>query len=160
MSLHIGSLQDDAVHWNLKLSATNYSVNSSVCGKASKNASLSNGKKMTQLKNMRNEALTRSSGAADAWEGEDGSAGPVEPAVKKRRFEQQVVHVEVFGTLVAFLVPAKRPLVADLAVKMEAPMLSAVFQFLQADCEEQTSSRTYTRTGQYKKVVPEVNQEG
>lgn len=138
-------VKDDEGNDYLKLSATNYVVNALICGKAAKNASLSNGPKMTELKNLRNEKIQPTSFPEDPWqEGEDSEA--VEPNVKKRRCVQGTVDVDIHGTSVTLLVPAKRAMVSDIMVKLDA-----VFKFLKPDCLEKTESRGYKKTGQFKK---------
>lgn len=60
-------MQGDDGQSFLKLAATNYVTNTLICGKAAKNASLSNGAKMSELKALRNRALNPSSAKESAW---------------------------------------------------------------------------------------------
>ena len=52
------TLQDQKGDTFLKLSATNFTINSLICGKAARNASLAGGPKMQELKNLRNSKLS------------------------------------------------------------------------------------------------------
>ena len=132
------TLQDQKGDTFLKLSATNFTINSLICGKAAGNASLAGGSKMQELKHMRNAQLSHTPGEPEAGE---------EAPAKRRRCVETVVEVDVHGTLVSLLCPSKRPQLADVMVKLEPQMLSAVFKFLLPDCLEETSSRSYKKSG-------------
>lgn len=133
----------------MKLASTNQQINFLICAKTCKNASLSNGAKMTELKNLRNEAL-KGTGLATSWDDEGGEA--LEPVSKKIRKVQTTVTIDVHGVAVKLLCPAKRALVADLQVLLDEDMLSAVFKYIQPDCLEKPASRQYKKSGNYSKV--------
>ncbi|CAL1170052.1 unnamed protein product [Cladocopium goreaui] len=101
----------------LKLSATNFTINQLICGKADRNASLPGGPKMQELKNMRNEKL------------KDPPVEDTDEAPAKRRRGVECVVEQM----------------ADVMVKLEAKMLCAVFRFLLPGCLEETTSRTYKK---------------
>ena len=65
----------------MKLAPTNQQINFLICAKTCKNASLSNGAKMTELKNLRNEAL-KGTGLATSWDDEGDEA--LEPLQKNQ----------------------------------------------------------------------------
>ena len=145
-------MQGDDGQSFLKLAATNYVTNTLICGKAAKNASLSNGAKMSELKALRNRALNPSSAKESAWEeADDDDAAAVEPKMKQRRAVQQTIDLEIDGTTVTLLVPAKRAMLADIVIKMDPKMLAAVFNFLKPDWLEKPKPRTYKKTGQHTK---------
>ena len=131
------TLQDQKGDTFFKLSATNFTINSLIGGKAARNASLAGGSKMQELKHMRNAQLSHTPGE--------------EAPAKRRRCVETVVEVDVHGTLVSLLCPSKRPQLADVMVKLEPQMLSAVFKFLLPDCLEETSSRSYKKSGAFAK---------
>ncbi|CAL1149296.1 unnamed protein product [Cladocopium goreaui] len=133
--------QDQKGDTFLKLSATNFTINSLICGKAARNASLAGGPKMQELKNLRNSKLSHT----------PAEVQDEEPPAKRRRSMETVVEVDVHGTLVSLLCPSKRPQVADVMVKMDPQMLSAVFKFLLPDCLEETASRSYKKSGAFAK---------
>jgi hypothetical protein len=84
--------QDENGEKHLKLSATNFTINQLICGKADRNASLAGGPKMQELKNMRNEKL------------KDPPVEDTDEAPAKRRREVEcVVEVDVHGTMVSML---------------------------------------------------------
>ena len=91
---------------------------------------------------MRNAQLSHTPGEPEAGE---------EAPAKRRRCVETVVEVDVHGTLVSLLCPSKRPQLADVMVKLEPQMLSAVFKFLLPDCLEETSSRSYKKSGAFAK---------
>ena len=97
---------------------------------------------MQELKHMRNAQLSHTPGEPEAGE---------EAPAKRRRCVETVVEVDVHGTLVSLLCPSKRPQLADVMVKLEPQMLSAVFKFLLPDCLEETSSRSYKKSGAFAK---------
>ena len=136
-------MQDQHGDSFLKLAATNFSINNLICGRASRNSSLAGGSHMQELKNMRNQKL----GSTHA-EGEDVECPP---AKKRRKGVETVVEVDVHGTAVSILCPAKRPQLADLMIKMEPKMLCAAFKFLMPDCLEENPSRSYNKTGAHAK---------
>ena len=135
------TLQDQKGDTFLKLSATTFTINSLICGKAARNASLAGGPKMQELKNLRNSKLSHT----------PAEVQDEEPPAKRRRSMETVVEVDVHGTLVSLLCPSKRPQVADVMVKMDPQMLSAVFKFLLPDCLEETASRSYKKSGAFAK---------
>ena len=136
------TLQDQKGDTFLKLSATNFTINSLICGKAARNASLAGGSKMQELKHIGNAQLSHTPGEPEAGE---------EAPAKRRRCVETVVEVDVHGTLVSLLCPSKRPQLADVMAKLEPQMLSAVFKFLLPDCLEETSSRSYKKSGAFAK---------
>ena len=136
------TLQDQKGDTFLKLSATNFSINSLICGKAARNSSLAGGSKMQELKNMRNAKMSHTPDEA-----EDGEEAPP----KRRKCVEKVVEVDVHGNMVSMLCPSRRPQLADLMVKMEPKMRAAVFKFLLPDCLEETSSRSYKKSGAFAK---------
>ena len=96
---------------------------------------------MQELKNLRNSKLSHT----------PAEVQDEEPPAKRRRSMETVVEVDVHGTLVSLLCPSKRPQVADVMVKMDPQMLSAVFKFLLPDCLEETASRSYKKSGAFAK---------
>ena len=147
VSLHC--LQDQNNQTFLKISATHFSITSLICGKTCKNASLSQGTKLSELKALRNEALKDLDQDKDDWE--EGEQQEGEPAGKKRRMADTTVDIEVHGVKVTLLCPPKRAMVADLMVSVQPEMLAAVFKYIQPDCKEQNTPRSYTKTGQFSK---------
>eukprot|EP00435_Cladocopium_sp_Y103_P005229 s4303_g1.t1 len=137
-----GAYEDQKGDQFLKLSATNFTINSLICGKATRNASLAGGTKMQELKSMRNAKLSHTLG-----EGADDEELPA----KRRKGAETVVEVDARGTAVSLLCPSKRAQVADVMVKMYGKMLSAVFNFLLPDCLEETASRSSKKTGNFVK---------
>eukprot|EP00435_Cladocopium_sp_Y103_P040659 s2435_g11.t1 len=83
---------------------------------------------MQELKSMRNAKLSRTLG-----EGADDEERPA----KRRKGAETVVEA------------------ADVMVKMDAKMLSAVFNFLLRDCLEENASRSYKKTKNFVKEKKE-----
>ena len=77
--------------------------------------------------------------------------GGEEAPAKRRRCVETVVEVDVHGTMVSLLCPSKRSQLSDVMVKLEPKMLAAVFKFLLPDCLEETSSRSYKKSGAFAK---------
>ena len=105
----------------------------------SKNMSLSNGTKMQELKNLRNDKLQ--------------SLGDENTKSKKVNTEE-VVQIQVGSMSVQLLCPGKRSLSADLQVLLKEEQLAAVFDYLKADCQgNDHSRRTYQKSGKFAKGV-------
>lgn len=135
----------------LKLSPSNYTIKKLICG--TKNpASLTNGGKLNELKLLRNNKLAGcvQGQDGDEWQQDGQADGSVTPT-KKRRVAPTTVDIQVEDVTVTLLCPHKRAQSSDLMVKVEATMLTAVFDFLQADCEACLPTRTYTRSGKFSK---------
>ena len=79
------TLQDQKGGTFLKLPATNFIINSLICGKAARNASLAGGSKMQELKHMGNAQLSHTPGEPEAGE---------EAPEKRRRCVETVVEVD------------------------------------------------------------------
>lgn len=101
------------------------------------------------MKALRNEALKDPDQDKDDWE--EGEQQEGEPAGKKRRMADTTVDIEVHGVKVTLLCPSKRAMVADLMVSVQPEMLAAVFKYIQPDCKEKNTPRSYTKTGQFSK---------
>ena len=72
---------------------------------------------------------------------------------KKKKLMETAINIDVDGTPVTILCPAKRAQSSDLLVKLDAKMLETGFRYVQDDRESQSSSRSYVRTGKYKQKV-------
>ena len=106
---------------------------------------------MQELKSMRNDALQSKLAGAGHGDGEGDVDENEEPPKKIRRSVEQCVDIDVHGQSVTILCPAKRALVADVMVLMDAKMLAAVFKFLQPDCLGGQEKRTYKKDGLHSK---------
>ena len=113
-----------------------------------KNASLSGGSKLNDLKLKRNKQLGLGD-PQEEWPHEEMDEPGPAPS-KKKKLMETAISIDVDGTPVTILCPAKRAQSSDLLVKLDAKMLEAVFQYVQDDRESQISSRSYVRTGKYK----------
>lgn len=132
------AVQDENGTSFLKLQASSPVMSKLICNCATKNSSLANSVKMSELKQKRNDELKKMAPA----EGQ--------PA-KKLRTEQEV-EIQVGSTSVSVLCPAKRAGQSDLLVKLQEEQLFAVFSFLKDDCEkDDPSKRDYKKTGKFAK---------
>ncbi|CAJ1383845.1 unnamed protein product [Effrenium voratum] len=149
----------------LKLRGSKPEIAKLVCGSSCrlpKNASLANGAKMQELKAKR-LAAWQNVCLEEAEQEEDnifggGDCNPTETNApsKKRQREDCVVTVDIFGTDVKVFCPGKRMQQNDVQVALDESQLSAVFQFLKADCPAAPSSkRQYKKSGRYSALSKE-----
>lgn len=146
-------VQDAFGNEYLKVAATNQVILRLICGTCKKNSSLAGGQKLGELKQQRNQkaGIANAEQEDEEWPGEHADSSSGAPKTQKR--SQKVVTLDIGGTDVCILRPAKRLAAADLMVKMDSAMLFAVFEFLKEDCEDHgRASRKYQRTGQYRKA--------
>lgn len=143
------TLEDQEGCQFLKIAPSNYTINKLICGAGKRTSSLSNGDRLGQLKELRNKKLAGGVGPED-WQQEhcekDGG-----PSAKKQRMSPTTVDIQVGDATVTLLCPQKRPQSADIMVKVNADQLTAVFDYLQSDCEASLPTRTYTRSGKFSK---------
>lgn len=138
------SMADLAVKISL---ATNQAICKLICGKTTRNASLSGGQKLQGLKDQRNKALQAA--MEQNWK-DEGHEGEEPPKKKPRVGEDQVLKITVGDVEVAILCPQKRASTSDLLVQLDSGMLDAVFKHLQDDCQSCNSTRSYNRSGKFK----------
>ena len=127
------------------------------------NASLSGSGKLQELKDMRNSKLGLTPAAADGTadvENETAEAGQESGGQKKKhKGQSMVVSLCVDGTDCSILCPPKRAANSDLAVQIDSQMLNAVFTYIQDDCQNNSSSRPYRKTGNFRKAGGKAHQE-
>ena len=133
----------------LKLSATSHVILGLLCGSYPKNASLASSPALQEMVTARNEAA-KGDGA------EESEVDPMfgEALVSKKRkrggssamMDKEVV-IKVGEASVACLWQGSRPSRADLAVLIDASMLTAVFNKIAPECQQcfEASKRVYTR---------------
>lgn len=128
-------------------------INRVIHGSTAKNASMSQSKKMLELKAMRNEKLdNHEKEGKGEWKSQDDDddAGDRKPKRKAVQLQENLVEVTINNTPVQILCPPKRVQAADVCVKLDKAQLSAVFLFLQDS--ETGPSRAYQRSGKFAKV--------
>ena len=147
-------VQDGLGHEFLKVAATNQVILRLICGNCQKNASLAGGQGITDLKQQRNQkAGLAASDGPDEEEWLDECPDSPHGASKKKQKVEKVVTLDIGGTQVSILCPAKRLAASDLMVKLDTAMLYAVFEFLKEDChDEGRHTRKYQKTGLHKKA--------
>ena len=148
----------------LKISSTNQIINKLICGCSKRNASLSGSAKLQELKSMRNSQLglgPHGAGCIDDAENEEEQAGDCIGGQKKKHKGQSIiVNICVDGTDCSILCPPKRVANSDLVVKIDPEMLNAIFTYIQEDCQNNSSSRSYRKTGLFRKAGGKATQEG
>ena len=127
------SPQDSVGTKYLKFMATNYSIVKLLQDDyKGKNVSLSGCPKIQELKNLRNDQLTKAQGG----QGKKDEAS-AEPAMKKKRIGETVVNFEINGVEVSCLCPAKRAALSDLQIELQPAMISAVITALRAASKDE-----------------------
>ena len=140
----------------LKVKATSASIISVITGKvAPKNGSFATSKNLQELLRLRNEADTEHDASRAAGEAEDlfknvASEPPckkVKVQMKKPDLNEHTVSIMVKDCNVACLMAGIRPSKSDLTVKVNAEMLSAVFQMLREEIDVALDAcrRSYTK---------------
>ena len=122
---------------------------------------MSGSAKLQELKNVRNSKLglrgpDGADCAAEDAENEEEEAG----GHKKHKGQSMIVSICVDGTDCSILCPPKRVANSDLAVKIDPEMLNAIFTYTQDDCQNNSSSRSYRKTGIFSKAGGKAPLEG
>ena len=140
----------------LKVKATSASIISVITGKvAPKNGSFATSKNLQELLRLRNEADAERDASRAAGEAEDlfknvASEPPckkVKVQMKKPDLNEHTVSIMVKDCNVVCLMAGIRPSKSDLTVKVNAEMLSVVFQMLREDIDVALDAcrRSYTK---------------